>query len=283
VAARLDLEIALGPLKAWWGGEGGALPSEVALTVLLDGAACGNGPQACKLRLLARSDTRPPRRPVLFMPQPLPLPVGARIVQLRKAGPAALELRAMSARGGGQRQAGAAEAPAGEAEEEVDEDPGSAGTELEEESEGEEAAVAAEAAGATEEAAAGSSGGAGGGRAAGGSLGPAALDALAGLQEIDLPSPGSPEEAAALAGPAVWDALTHVEAVASALGVGPAEVFALCDAVDARTRAPADARRFVRMELRLLWRAARSGAAGVLLARAWVARLAAAAGAAAGG
>jgi hypothetical protein len=310
-AARLDLDISLAVVQAWWGADG-PLPERLALTVLLDGTEPrGAARQACQLRRsAARTDGRGAWRPVIRWQQPLPLPVGAHITRLRKAGPAALELHAVSEGGSGSQAAAAAAAAPAPA---VDASPPPATQEqrLEQQAAarpldpkpGSEQAGAPEAAaeaavgadpnaslpaggsGSSSRANSSSSGAAAAAAAgaapgcASGSTSPAALQALASLQAITLPPPGVPDEDAALM-LASLEAFTQVEAAAQALGLPPAQVHAVCDAVEARTRAHASTRRFVGMELRLLWRACtRGGAAGVPLARAWMARLAAATGA----
>jgi hypothetical protein len=310
---RRDLDVNVAVFEAWWGADG-PFPSELTLAVLLDGTECGGGPLACKLR---RLQPRPPCttwRPQLGLRQPLPLPEGAHIVRLRKVGPAALELSAVTGRGdgGGQDAAAAASAPGDAAPEAVQQPPAPASGPAPVEapaasavllrprpagSVGKDAAAAAAAAAAAvaavaaataveeekqeeapqAEAAAPAPGASGGSSAA---ISAAALQALTGLHEIVLPPPGTPEEEAALYTSAPFEAFTQVEAAAQALGLAPAEVDAVCSAVEARTRERNAARRFLRMEFRQLWRACTSGEVG--LARAWMARLVAAAGAAAG-
>jgi hypothetical protein len=306
-------------LRAWWGG-GGAAPESLTLRLLLDGAPAGPE-QACKLERRLR--TSKAEQLLLWMERPLPLPLGAWLKTLQKVGPAALELTAAAAAPAPGTWSAAraaataqAEAPAGEAGGGQQAGQQQAGATAARQYDGEEGSTMAECEVAAIACSGSEAGGGGpgmqrpaqpgGGQAALGSAAgqppqplpgaaaatassggppvtPTALQALAGLQEIALPPPGTPEEEAALDVSAPFEAFAQVEAAARALGLGPAEVFALCDAVDARTRAPADARRFVRMELRLLWRACRAGAPGVPLARAWMARLlAAGAGAAAG-
>jgi hypothetical protein len=364
--------------QAWWG-DAGPGPGRIALRALLDGAPVGRE-VGCELkRLQPHKESPHAARTVLAFDATVPLPLGCRVTRLRKAGPAALELHAVSEGAGGPvvaaSQAAAAPSavvtpvtppatpaaaavtaavavvaaaaasaareaahaapflapPVAQAAAQAGPQPGAqAGTEQlepardkkkskknkrrrQEQEEQQEQQAQAQEQGqqqtqvqqqsqqqaqvqqqepARKKKKSKSKGGqpsqpaqqqqtqtqaaAPAGR--GPSSGPAraaAPAALPRLAEIVLPPPGAPDEPGALEA-ASFTAYSEVERAAEALGLAPAEVDAVCRAVEAKTRAPEAARRFVRMEFRQLWRACAHGEAG--LARTWMARLAAGAG-----
>ncbi|GBG00617.1 hypothetical protein Rsub_13343, partial [Raphidocelis subcapitata] len=103
------------------------------------------------------------------------------------------------------------------------------------------------------------------------------LAALA-LQRIGAPPDGASNEAIAVA---VCAAFAEVERAAVALGLPLADLDAVCAGVQAATEAPAEARRFLAMEYRRLWRACEEGNAKVV--REWMARAVARGGGGSGG
>jgi hypothetical protein len=268
-----QLNVPLVAAEAWWGRDG-PFPTEVSLSVVLDGAPAG-AEQTCRLVRAAPAAQSPHGwQPQLRCREQLTLPQGAAITELRRVGPAALQLSASTsarplqlpaAEGQGWQEAAVA----------VETSEG-----WDEEGEGQEAAPAAAAGGwhAPQHARplpqagadSGPTGGVSGGGGGGGSCAtPEALIAL-GLAEVVLPPIGSPEEGAAL-DEAPYEAYMEVERAATALGLTAQQVDAVCSAVDRNTASRPAARRFLRMEYRLLWRACARG--DVAAAHGWMARV----------
>jgi hypothetical protein len=257
--------------------------------VVLDGAPCGTA-VPCEIKRYPPHNPAQAWRPVLYCSQQLPLPLGARITRLLKTGAAEVEMHAVSP---------IAVASAAEDRVQVEREDAAA-VEVEvlpsqamppqqqtvpHQSHAQQRHLlpqlprpppppAREQQQQQPVTASGSSSraGAANGNGDSDSVTPAALLAL-GLNELQLPPPGSPEEAAALL-EAPFLAYTEVERAAMALGLALAEVDAVCQAVMQKTEGPAAAKRFLRMEYRGLWRACSVGE--VALARAWMARMAAA-------